>query len=209
MVVGGLVTGALALTTGAARACLWAGLAATVVGETGNFAAYGFAGASLIAPLGAVSVLANAFIAALVLRWWSPAQAEHLLERLRGTWLYGAARARLGDAATRTRLTRVSVSLYFVHEGCQAWQLKWAELSSSMVPLLTPFGPMRMMPHWQKGDATDLVLLVTAVLTAANVLKRPSARALHARRPRLGARRVPPAEAGAARAAGRRAALWI
>lgn len=105
-----------------------------------------------------------------MLRWWSPAQAEHLLERLRGTWLYGAARARLGDAATRTRLTRISVSLYFVHEGCQAWQLKWAELSSSMVPLLTPFGPMRMMPHWQKGDATDLVLLVTAVLTAANVL---------------------------------------
>ena len=31
MVVGGLVTGALALTTGAARACLWAGLAAIVV----------------------------------------------------------------------------------------------------------------------------------------------------------------------------------
>ena len=45
----------------------WCGLAATVVGEAGNFAAYGFAGASLIAPLGAVSVLANAFIAALLL----------------------------------------------------------------------------------------------------------------------------------------------
>ena len=45
----------------------WCGLAATVVGECGNFAAYGFAGASLIAPLGAVSVLANAFISALVL----------------------------------------------------------------------------------------------------------------------------------------------
>ena len=45
----------------------WCGLAATVIGECGNFAAYGFAGASLIAPLGAVSVLANAFIAALLL----------------------------------------------------------------------------------------------------------------------------------------------
>ena len=40
--------------------------------------------------------LAAAAIAALMLRWWSPAQAEHLLERLRGTRLYGAARARLG-----------------------------------------------------------------------------------------------------------------
>ena len=45
----------------------WCGLILTVVGEFGNFAAYGFAGASLIAPLGAVSVLANAFIAAVVL----------------------------------------------------------------------------------------------------------------------------------------------
>lgn len=45
----------------------WCGLAATVIGECGNFAAYGFAGASLIAPLGAVSVLANAFIAAVLL----------------------------------------------------------------------------------------------------------------------------------------------
>ena len=46
----------------------WCGLALTVVGEAGNFAAYGFAGASLIAPLGAVSVLANAFISAFGLK---------------------------------------------------------------------------------------------------------------------------------------------
>lgn len=45
----------------------WCGLACTILGEIGNFAAYGFAEASLVAPLGAVSVLANAFIAALVL----------------------------------------------------------------------------------------------------------------------------------------------
>ena len=46
----------------------WLGFGATVVGELGNFAAYGFAQASVIAPLGAVSVLSNAFIAALILR---------------------------------------------------------------------------------------------------------------------------------------------
>ena len=45
----------------------WLGLAFTIVGEVGNFAAYGFAETSMIAPLGAVSVLANAFIAAFVL----------------------------------------------------------------------------------------------------------------------------------------------
>ena len=45
----------------------WVGFALTLVGEFGNFAAYGFAEASVIAPLGAVTVLANAFIAAFVL----------------------------------------------------------------------------------------------------------------------------------------------
>lgn len=45
----------------------WCGLACTILGEIGNFAAYGFADASLVAPLGAVAVLANAFIAVLFL----------------------------------------------------------------------------------------------------------------------------------------------
>ena len=45
----------------------WCGFAATLLGELGNFAAYCFTEASVIAPLGAVSVLANAFIASLAL----------------------------------------------------------------------------------------------------------------------------------------------
>jgi len=45
----------------------WLGFCATLLGELGNFAAYGFAEASVIAPLGAVAVIANAFIAAHVL----------------------------------------------------------------------------------------------------------------------------------------------
>ena len=45
----------------------WLGFVTTLVGELGNFAAYGFTEASVIAPLGAVSVLSNCFIASLVL----------------------------------------------------------------------------------------------------------------------------------------------
>jgi drug/metabolite transporter (DMT)-like permease len=45
----------------------WLGFLATLVGEMGNFSAYGFAPASLIAPLGAVSVISNAFIASFFL----------------------------------------------------------------------------------------------------------------------------------------------
>nr|XP_023999958.1 NIPA-like protein 2 [Salvelinus alpinus] len=37
----------------------WSGVVLMGVGELGNFAAYGFAPASLIAPLGCVSVIAN------------------------------------------------------------------------------------------------------------------------------------------------------
>lgn len=45
----------------------WVGFVMTLFGEIGNFAAYGFAEASLVTPLGAVSVVSNAFIAAIVL----------------------------------------------------------------------------------------------------------------------------------------------
>ena len=38
------------------------------------------------------------------------------------------------------------------------------------MPVLTPFGYMRLVPPWEKGDAVDLVLLITALTTAANVL---------------------------------------
>ncbi|XP_068425975.1 NIPA-like protein 2 [Clinocottus analis] len=46
----------------------WTGVALMGVGELGNFAAYGFAPASLIAPLGCVSVIASAVISVLFLK---------------------------------------------------------------------------------------------------------------------------------------------
>uniref|UniRef100_F7AMQ9 NIPA-like protein 2 n=2 Tax=Ciona intestinalis TaxID=7719 RepID=F7AMQ9_CIOIN len=46
----------------------WTGMLLMVLGELGNFMAYGFAPASLVAPLGSVAVLANAVIAVVFLR---------------------------------------------------------------------------------------------------------------------------------------------
>ncbi|XP_077383032.1 NIPA-like protein 2 [Festucalex cinctus] len=46
----------------------WCGLLLMGVGELGNFAAYGFAPASLIAPLGCVSVIASAIISVIFLK---------------------------------------------------------------------------------------------------------------------------------------------
>jgi drug/metabolite transporter (DMT)-like permease len=45
----------------------WVGVSLMVLGEAGNFMAYGFAPATLVAPMGAVSVVANAAIASLLL----------------------------------------------------------------------------------------------------------------------------------------------
>ena len=39
-----------------------------------------------------------------------------------------------------------------------------------MVPVLTPFGRMRVVPSWQKGDACDMVLFFTALCTATNIM---------------------------------------
>uniref|UniRef100_A0A3P8PGC6 NIPA-like protein 2 n=1 Tax=Astatotilapia calliptera TaxID=8154 RepID=A0A3P8PGC6_ASTCA len=46
----------------------WCGVVLMGVGELGNFAAYGFAPASLIAPLGCVSVIASAIISVVFLK---------------------------------------------------------------------------------------------------------------------------------------------
>ncbi|XP_045717258.1 NIPA-like protein 2 isoform X2 [Phyllostomus hastatus] len=46
----------------------WGGVALMAVGETGNFAAYGFAPVTLIAPLGCMSVTGSAFISAVFLK---------------------------------------------------------------------------------------------------------------------------------------------
>nr|POE56600.1 isoform 2 of nipa-like protein 2 [Quercus suber] len=51
----------------------WVGIALMVVGEAGNFLAYGFAPASIVSPLGVVALISNCIIAPLVLgerfRW--------------------------------------------------------------------------------------------------------------------------------------------
>merc|ERR1712179_603705 len=46
----------------------WIGLMLMILGEIGNFTAYGFAPASLVAPLGTTGVIANAAIAAFFLK---------------------------------------------------------------------------------------------------------------------------------------------
>lgn len=46
----------------------WLGVSLMVIGEIGNFSAYGYAPASLVAPLGTTTVVANMFLAAIFLK---------------------------------------------------------------------------------------------------------------------------------------------
>ena len=46
----------------------WVALIGLMLGEVGNFAAFGLASPTVVSPLGAVAVIANALIAALILR---------------------------------------------------------------------------------------------------------------------------------------------
>ncbi|KAK3089325.1 hypothetical protein FSP39_002732, partial [Pinctada imbricata] len=63
----------------------WLGLTLMAFGELGNFSAYGFAPASLVAPLGTTTVIANMFLAALFLK-----------EKIRAEHLFGSALAIIG-----------------------------------------------------------------------------------------------------------------
>ncbi|XP_076462881.1 NIPA-like protein 2 [Babylonia areolata] len=63
----------------------WLGLFLMGLGEAGNFTAYGFAPASLVAPLGTTTVIANLFLAAIFLK-----------EKIRPENLFGCAVAIIG-----------------------------------------------------------------------------------------------------------------
>ncbi|KAK7100815.1 NIPA-like protein 2 [Littorina saxatilis] len=63
----------------------WLGLVLMGLGEVGNFTAYGFAPASLVAPLGTTTVIANLFLAAIFLK-----------EKVRPENLFGCAVAIIG-----------------------------------------------------------------------------------------------------------------
>lgn len=63
----------------------WVGVSLMVIGEIGNFSAYGYAPASLVAPLGTTTVVANMFLAAIFLK-----------EKIRAENLFGSALAVIG-----------------------------------------------------------------------------------------------------------------
>uniref|UniRef100_A0A8C4L6E0 NIPA like domain containing 2 n=1 Tax=Equus asinus TaxID=9793 RepID=A0A8C4L6E0_EQUAS len=130
----------------------WAGVVLMAVGETGNFAAYGFAPITLIAPLGCMSVTGSAFISVLFLK-----------ENLRASDLLGMTLAFAGTyllvnfAPNITQaLSARTVQYYFV-----GWQfLIYVILEILIFCILLYF-------HKRKGMKHIVILLTLVALLAS------------------------------------------
>ena len=117
-------------------------------------------------------------LAACIANSAAPLQVQEvrtvLVDRAVKSRLGQAIRAALGWARRRGwtvhDVTRICVSVFFLHEGLAVLELKWTQLEEAARPVWTPFGFMRGMPSWEKGDAQDMVVLVTATATASNLL---------------------------------------
>ncbi|XP_058420677.1 NIPA-like protein 2 isoform X2 [Diceros bicornis minor] len=130
----------------------WAGVVLMAVGETGNFAAYGFAPITLIAPLGCMSVTGSAIISVLFLK-----------ENLRASDLLGMTLAFAGTyllvnfAPNITQaLSARTVQYYFV-----GWQfLVYVILEILIFCILLYF-------HKRKGMKHIVILLTLVALLAS------------------------------------------
>ncbi|XP_019910301.2 NIPA-like protein 2 [Esox lucius] len=91
----------------------WCGVVLMGLGELGNFAAYGFAPASLIAPLGCVSVIASAIISVLFLK-----------ETLRASDIVGGTLAVTGTylLVTFAPHTSTHITAHLVQKYTVSWQ---------------------------------------------------------------------------------------
>ena len=67
-------------------------------------------------------------------------------------------------------VTRLCVCTFFLHEGMAVVEIKFHQLEEASHPMWTPFGFVSSLPPWEKGDAMDLILLVSAAATAFNLL---------------------------------------
>uniref|UniRef100_A0A8C0NP28 NIPA like domain containing 2 n=2 Tax=Canis lupus familiaris TaxID=9615 RepID=A0A8C0NP28_CANLF len=130
----------------------WAGTALMAMGETGNFAAYGFAPITLIAPLGCMSVTGSAIISVMFLK-----------ENLRASDLLGMTLAFAGTyllvnfAPNRSQ----SISARTVHYYFVGWQfLIYVILEILIFCILLYF-------HKRKGVKHMVILLTLVALLAS------------------------------------------
>ncbi|XP_052368202.1 NIPA-like protein 2 isoform X44 [Oncorhynchus keta] len=134
----------------------WSGVGLMGLGELGNFAAYGFAPASLIAPLGCVSVIASAVISVVFLK-----------ETLRATDIVGGALAVVGTylLVTFAPHTSTHITAHLVQRYAVSWQfLIYLFLEVVVFSILLYLYKRRNIKH------ITIVMLLVALLASLTVI---------------------------------------
>ncbi|XP_036794037.1 NIPA-like protein 2 isoform X4 [Oncorhynchus mykiss] len=134
----------------------WSGVVLMGLGELGNFAAYGFAPASLIAPLGCVSVIASAVISVVFLK-----------ETLRASDIVGGALAVVGTylLVTFAPHTSTHITAHLVQRYAVSWQfLIYLFLEVIVFSILLYLYKRRNIKH------ITIVMLLVALLASLTVI---------------------------------------
>ncbi|CAH1772512.1 unnamed protein product [Owenia fusiformis] len=134
----------------------WFGLILMTVGEVGNFAAYGFAPASLVAPLGMTTVVANMFIAVIMLK-----------EKLRPEDMFGCTLAILGAflIVNFSKRTEIILSGPKIVE----FLTQIAFIVYMVVELIMLTGLLVLKYKYKKNNVI-LLLLITSLLASLTVI---------------------------------------
>ncbi|XP_062321159.1 NIPA-like protein 2 [Osmerus eperlanus] len=134
----------------------WCGVVLMGVGELGNFAAYGFAPASLIAPLGCVSVISSAVISVVFLK-----------ETIRASDIIGGTLAVTGTYILVTfaphASTHITASLV------QRYAMSWAFLIYGFIEVLL-FCILLYLYKVSKMKHIVIVMLLIALLASLTVI---------------------------------------
>ncbi|KAK9961616.1 hypothetical protein ABG768_009390 [Culter alburnus] len=134
----------------------WCGILLMGLGELGNFAAYGFAPASLIAPLGCVSVIASAVISVVFLK-----------ETLRASDILGGALALIGTYCLVTFAPHSSphVTANMVERSLVSWQfLIYFLFEAILFAVLMYFYKCRNVKH------IVIMMILVALLASVTVI---------------------------------------
>ncbi|KAI0220065.1 NIPA-like protein 2 [Lamellibrachia satsuma] len=134
----------------------WLGFILMVLGEVGNFSAYGFAPASLVAPLGTTTVIANMFIAVGILK-----------ERLRPTDIFGCCMAVVGAFLLVNFSTRTEKVLDADGIVEHLQKLSFIIYICTEVAVLTALFIVKLKFH---VDSVLVLILITAILASFTVI---------------------------------------
>ncbi|PAA57985.1 hypothetical protein BOX15_Mlig018281g2 [Macrostomum lignano] len=138
------------------RPLWWIGVIMMILGEVGNFAAYGFAPASVVAPLGTSTVIANMFIAVIFLR-----------EQLRPEDLFGSGLAVVGAfliVSFSKRKEHVFNAVQVVQALVSARFIIYITIEASALVVLF------FLLYVLKRDNVLVLLLITSIIASMTVI---------------------------------------